>query len=170
MLLKWVSWLLQQTESNVCYVIPKVHINAEVTGRTKCIKWEDRSWIKRMETVSLNRDNKGNKWAFSGLQSVRNVKVVCDMKCVMYLLCCSNWEVRSEIHLIHVGISQLVLMVYTWQQIITITLYLCAFSSSCSLRLPTNKPQVVIVVPLLPFKTCIIYKSFVLLNHIFNFV
>ena len=66
-----------------------------------------------MEIVSLKRDNQGKKWPFSGLQTVRNVKVVCDMTYVMYVLCCRDWEVKSEIGLMHVGISQLVLMVPT---------------------------------------------------------
>ena len=66
-----------------------------------------------MEIVSLKRDNQGNKWPFSGLQTVRNVKVACDMTYVMCLSCCRDWEVKSEIGLIHVDISQLVLMVPT---------------------------------------------------------
>jgi len=66
-----------------------------------------------METVSLKRDNQGNKWPFSGLQTVRNVKVVCDITFVMYLLCCRDWKFKSESGLIHVGTSQLVVLVPT---------------------------------------------------------
>jgi hypothetical protein len=114
-LLKWVSWLLHQTESQVCYVISEAYINAEVTGRRKCVNWGGRSWIKPIETVSLKGDNQWNKWPYSGLQTVINVKLVSDITYVMYLLCCRNWEIKSEIGLIHVGTSQLVLLVPTWQ-------------------------------------------------------
>jgi hypothetical protein len=137
-------------------------MNVEVFCTRKCV-----DLIKPMEIVSLKGDNQGNKWPFSGLQTVRNVKVVCDITFVMYLLCCRDWEVKTESGLIHGGTSHLVRMVPPWQQIITITLYLFAFSSYFSLRPPTNQPQVVMVVPLLPF---IIYKPLVLLNHTLNFV
>ena len=116
-----------------------------------CINWGDRSWIKPMEIVSFKRDNQGNKWPFSSLWTMRNVKAVCDITYAMYLLCCKYSEVKSESGLIHVGTSQLVIVVPTWQQIITIELYLFAISSSFNLRLSTNQPQVVMVALLLPF-------------------
>lgn len=104
----WASWLLHQTESQVCYVISEFHIDAEVTGRRKCVEWGCRSWMKPMEIVSLKGDNQWNKLSFSGFQTVINVKVVCDITYEMYLLCCRDWEIKSEIGLIHVGTSQLV--------------------------------------------------------------
>lgn len=33
------------------------------------------------------------QWPFSGLQTVINVKVVCDITFIMYLLCCRDWKV-----------------------------------------------------------------------------